>query len=104
MAQKLAPHEVTIDAELAIDFIHLGGGDIQVGLRIARAAAVDLATNSEASALAYDSVLLRHLRAAESVAQTAKDILLHVKRLELERRTFLDDVARLGRLNESDST
>ena len=106
MTSELAPHEVTIDAELAIDFIHLGNGDLQLGLRVARSAAVDLATDPDPSPqhFAYDSLVLRHLRAAESLAETAKEILLHVKRFELERRAFLDDVARLGRMNESDPT
>jgi hypothetical protein len=104
MSQKLAPHEVMIDAELAIDFIHLGDGDIQLGLRVARAAAVDLATDPPRPGLAYDSIILRHLRAAESTAETARKLLLHADRIELERRAFLDAAARLGRLNESDST
>ena len=100
MTPKLAPHEVTIDAELALDFIRLGEGDIQLGLRVARAAALDLACGDDPRSPGHDAAILRHLRAAETVAGTAKELLGHVKRYELERRTFLDEVARIGRLHE----
>ena len=103
MALKLPPVELTIDGDLAVDLAHLGKGDIHLGLRVARDAALELAASDESQTRDSDSFIIRHLRAAESIADTAKKLELHVQHFDAQHRSFLNEVARHGRIHEDDS-
>ena len=98
--EKSPSFGVEIDRELAAELAALGKGDIALGIRVAVRAAVDLATEQGPPPVGYDSLILRHVRAAESVAEHTKRLLLYLERYEEERRAFLDGVARIGRLEE----
>ena len=102
MAPKLPPVNLTIDGEVAIDLTHLGQGDIDLGLRMARDAALALADTDSSPPTPYDSLILRHLRAAETVAGIARKLELHVQFFDARYRSFLNEVARHGRIHEDD--
>ena len=78
----------------------LGGGDSGRGALVALEAAKVLAETREGDRIDPDAPLLRLVHATVRLTEAAELVSRHIERYELERRAFLDDVARIGRMEE----
>ena len=103
----MSPAPETLPIDLPVDLMgelaDLGRGDTIHGIRIALSAAKELTETSNRERLDPQAPVLRFLHLAEILARHVARLERHIERYELERKTFLDDVARLGRINEETS-
>ena len=100
------PDTLPLDLPLAVisEFSSIGAGDAQRGARIALDAVRTLAETPAGARIDPDTAVVRILFAAAKLTETADLVSRHIERYEIERRTFFDDVARLGRIEESKPT
>ena len=101
-----APDTLPLDLPLAVisEFSSIGAGDAQRGARIALDAVRTLAETPADTRINPDTAVVRILFAATKLAETAELLSRRIERYELERRSFFDDVARLGRIGEGKPT
>lgn len=101
-----APDTLPLDLPLSVisEFSSIGAGDAQRGARIALDAARTLAETPADTRIDPDATVIRILFAAAKLTETAELLSRHIERYELERRSFFDDVARLGRIDEGKPT
>lgn len=101
-----APESLPLDLPLPVisEFSAIGAGDAQRGARIALDAVRTLAETPADTRIDPDNAVVRILFAAAKLTESAEFLSRHIERYELERRTFFDDVARLGRIEEGKST
>lgn len=104
--RPLPPAAETLSIALPVDLLseltQLGTGDPVAGIRITLAATKELAATPSDHPVDPDAVAIRFLRLADTLAERAAHLERHIERYELDRRAFLDDVARIGRINEED--
>lgn len=104
--RPLSPAAETLSIALPVDLLseltQLGTGDPIAGIRITLAATKELAATPSDRPIDPDAVAIRFLRLADTLAERAVHLERHIERYELDRRAFLDDVARIGRINEED--
>ena len=102
----MSPAAETLPINLPVDLLseltHLGNGDPIHGIRITLAATKALTATPADHPVQSDAIALRFLRLAETLAERATHLERHIERYEIDRRAFLDDVARIGRINEED--
>ena len=91
---------VAVPVDLLSELTHLGDGDPIAGIRITLAATKELTATPVDHPLDPDAIVLRFLRLSDTLAERAAHLERHIERYELDRRAFLDDVARIGRINE----
>ena len=92
-----------LPADLIGELADLGRGDTIHGIRIALSAAKELTSTTSRDRLDPQAPVLRFLHPAETVARHIAVLERHIERYEFERKAFLDDVARLGRINEENT-
>lgn len=104
----MPPAPDTLPLELSLPLISelssIGAGDAERGARIALDAVRTLAETPDGTRIDPDATVVRILFAAARLTETAEVVSRHIERYELERRTFFDDVARLGRIEEGNRT
>ena len=91
---------IHLPQEVLSEFNSIGDGDAERGARIALAAANLVAETPDGARIDPNASTLRILLAATRLTETAERLASHIERYELERHAFLDDVARLGRIEE----
>ena len=103
----MPPAPETLPFDLPVDLIgelaDLGHGDTIHGIRIALSAAKELTSTTSRGRLDPQAPVLQFLHLAETVARHIAVLERHIERYEFERKAFLDDVARLGRINEENT-
>ena len=97
-----APETLPVDlpVDLLGEFAELGGGDVVHGFRVALAAAKELTATATREPIDPHAPVLRFLHLSETLVRQSAVLERHIDRYELERKAFLDDVARIGRINE----
>ena len=91
---------VHLPPEVLADFRVLGAGDPHRGALVAIEAARLISNTTDDSPIDAEAPTLRLLLAATQLTDAAQVVTRHIERYESERRAFLDDVARLGRIGE----